>query len=174
MEMQSTESLQEKKTLFSRRKVHLDDVFTEYIGEGGRYQLFIVVILSINGFCSAGCFLDILWVADPKPHWCALPDNANPALHNLTLEERLNITTPWIEKDNKWVHDSCDVYDLNYSSLDSQSKHHNNTATTQCTEWEFDTSEFNGTIVEKVSKSNKRYHNWGDVSTEIYHSMSKF
>ena len=150
--MQSTDSLQEKK-LFSRQKLHLDDVFTEYIGEGGKYQLFTVIILSINGFCSAGCFMDILWVADPKPHWCALPENANPALYNLTLEERLNLTVPWIEKDNKWVHDSCNIYDLNYSSLVPQSKDHlkNSTATIQCTEWEFDTSEFNGTIVEKVT-----------------------
>ena len=152
MELKDTDSVKEKKNLLTRRRLHLDDVFKEYIGEGGKYQLFIVVILSMNGFFSAGLFMDILWVADPKPHWCALPDNANSALSNLSLEERLNITVPWIEKDHELVRDSCNIYDLNYSSFNPQNKNqmHNNTGTIPCSKWEFDTSEFNGTIVEKV------------------------
>ena len=151
MEMEATDSVKQKKVLLTRRRLNLDDVFKEYIGEGGKFQVFIVVILSMNGFFSAGIFMDILWVADPKPHWCALPDDANPPLTNLSLEERLNMTVPWIEKDNEWVHDSCNMYDLNYSSYDPQNKHvHNKTGTIPCSEWEFDTSEFNGTIVEKV------------------------
>ena len=64
-----------------------------------------------------GVFFDIYWVGDAKPHWCALPDDANPDIYNMPLEERLNLTIPLIEKDGEWIHDSCNMYDLNYTSL---------------------------------------------------------
>ena len=139
----------ELKILLSKRKVNLDDVFKEYIGEGGRYQIFLLIMLSVNAFCQATVFGDIIWVTDTKPHWCALPGDVNPALHNLTLKERFNVTVPWIEKDGQWVYDSCYTYDLNYSSIPHGER------TTQmsvkaCSSWEFDTSELKNTIVEKV------------------------
>ena len=52
------------KTLLSKRKIHLDDVFKEYIGEGEKYQIFLVVILTFSAFCSFGMFGDIIWVTD--------------------------------------------------------------------------------------------------------------
>ena len=94
----------------------MGDVFKEYIGEGGKYQIFLVVILIFSAFWSFAMFGDIIWVTDIKPHWCVLSNDANPALNNLTLNERLNLTVPWIEKDGEWIHDSCSMYDLNYSS----------------------------------------------------------
>ena len=140
----------ELKILLSKRKVNLDDVFKEYIGEGGRYQIFLLIMLSVNAFCQATVFGDIIWVTDTKPHWCALPGDVNPVLHNLTLKERLNVTVPWIEKDGQWISDSCYAYDLNYSSI----PHGERTAQMflkACSSWEFDTSELKNTIVEKVS-----------------------
>ena len=142
-------SPKELKILLSKRKVNLDDVFKEYIGEGGRYQIFLLIMLSVNAFCQAAVFGDIIWVTDTKPHWCAVPGDANPALHNWTLKERFNVTVPWIEKDGQWVYDSCYTYDLNYSSIPHGER------TTQmsvkaCSSWEFDTSELKNTIVEKV------------------------
>ena len=142
------------KTLLSKRKIHLDDVFKEYIGEGEKYQIFLVVILTFSAFCSFAMFGDIIWVTDIKPHWCALPNDTNPALYNLSLDERLNRTVPWIEKDDEWINDSCNMYNLNYSSsqiLDGNS-FSGKIGLIECSSWEFDTSEMKNTIVEKVSK----------------------
>ncbi len=139
--------------MHDRHRANLDFVFTSYIGEGGRYQIFLVVILACNALCSAGLYMDILWVADPKPHWCALPENASPAWKNLSEQQRLNLTIPWVEKDGKLSRESCTMFDLNYTSndMDYITRVHNNSATRKCESWEFDTSEFNGTIVEKWS-----------------------
>ncbi len=71
-------------------------------------------------------------------------------LRDLSLEERLNLTIPWIQHDGKWVRDSCHMYDLNDSNFDLKDRVGNSSGVIQCNEWEFDTSEFNGTIVEKV------------------------
>ena len=175
MELKDVDLLAEKNNFLTRRRLNLDDVFKEYIGEGGKYQLFIVVILAMNAYCSAGVFVDILWVADPKPHWCALPDNANPVLHNLSLDERLNLTVPWITKGDELVRDSCNMYDLNYSSLTPQNKLHihNTTSTVPCSEWEFDTSEFNGTIVEKVLRFNINQYSINCICYHILFDRSK-
>ncbi len=45
------------------------------------------------------------------------------------------------------------MYDLNYSTIDPAHVSHmdNSSALRKCEDWEFDTSEFNGTIVEKVN-----------------------
>ncbi len=58
-------------------------------------------------------------------------------------------------KDGEWTRDSCHMYDLNYSALDPAHVTHidNSSAVRKCQAWEFDTSEFNGTIVEKVKMS---------------------
>ena len=148
--MNQTESSKESKTLLSRTKVHLDDVFKEYIGEGGRYQIFLLVMLSVNTFCQAAIFGDIIWVTDLKPHWCALPDEANSTLYNLPLEKRLNLTVPWIEKDGRLVRDSCHRYKLNYSVWSPLNEPGVDTPIEDCSSWEFDTSELKNTIVEKV------------------------
>ena len=145
------ESSKEAKALLSRNKVHLDDVFKEYIGEGGRYQIFLLLMLSLNVFCQAAIFGDIIWVTDLKPHWCALPEGSNPALYNLTLEKRLSLTVPWIEKDGKLVHDSCHRYKLNYSTWILHNETGVSMPVEDCSSWEFDTSELRNTIVEKVS-----------------------
>ena len=61
---------------------------------------------------------------------------------------------PWIEKDDEWIHDSCNMYNLNYSSsqiLDGNS-FSDKIGLIECSSWEFDTSEMKNTIVEKVSK----------------------
>ncbi len=162
------EMTSEKEKLKERRRVHLDDVFAEYIGEGGKYQIFIVLLLAFNAFCTAGLYIDILWVADPKPHWCALPKDTNPSVLNLSLEERLDLTIPWIEVDNERVRDSCHMYDWNYSELRPNQQVDNSTPTTRCEAWEFDTSEFTGTIVEKVKPDFPQKQNAQNKPKTVY------
>ena len=142
----------DKKTLLLKRKIHLDDVFKEYIGEGGKYRIFLVFTLSLSAFCSFHVFGDIIWVTDIKSHWCALPSDADPSFRNLSLDDRINMTIPWIKKDNKEILDSCRMYDLNYSSFQSFNERNfsNEISTVKCSSWEFDTSEMKNTIVEQV------------------------
>ena len=156
------------------------DVFKEYIGESGRYQIYLVVILSLSALCSVSVFREIIFVKDVKPHWCALPEYAHPAFYNLGLEERLSLTIPMIKVENKWIRDSCHMHGLNYSV--SPERHvnmrsNNNTNIVKCSSWEFDKSELKNTLVEKVRKTDNflqlPYYFILRPATSSYHSEFK-
>ena len=55
MEMENKEGDKDGVKLVQKPRVHLDEVFKKYIGEGGKYQIFLVVILSLNGFLHEWC-----------------------------------------------------------------------------------------------------------------------
>ena len=72
-------------------------------------------------------------------HWCSQPDNLN----HWTVEQWRNFSSP--------VGDSCQMYDRNYSSLYDDVINNDGVEidTVPCHKWDYDTTTFQNTIVQK-------------------------
>ena len=82
-----------------------DDLLKLHVGEFGRYQRFVVVLVALT--CVPGVInsLNIVFLAAVPDHLCRSPSAAHL---NLSREDLLHLTTP--TKDQQ-----CSQYDQNYS-----------------------------------------------------------
>ena len=131
----------------------LDDILVDHIGQFGTYQRWLVFAISaVIGIMSAFNVMDIVFASIVPTFWCA-PPQGWPVPDNLTIDDRINLTTPYTLKDGDPQPDACLSYDFPNISVTSESvawqPSGNNTKA--CVFWEFDKLEYESTIISEVS-----------------------
>ncbi len=88
-----------------------DDILIDHVGEFGRYQKLIVLIISLTSIVAVFNGIDIVFAGATPKYWCEPPANVR-GLQNLTREELFNLTSPLItETDGTLSYDVCQQYD---------------------------------------------------------------
>ena len=83
-----------------------------------------------------------------------LPQPQEGPAANLTQEEWLNLTVPWVEADGHWGRSQCQLYANNVSYINETFAMNGTTrAVSKCSSYEYDTSVFKSTIVSEVCQS---------------------
>ena len=132
-----------------------DEVLTEHIGEFGRYQRGLVVLLCVTGIVTCLFTSDIVLIAGRQEHWCSVEPSDRS---NFTHEEWLNLTVPWEFRDGGWRRSRCSRYDLNFSDAQfleglqpaNLTGVFRNVSRMSCDSYEYDESVFQSTIVSQV------------------------
>ena len=126
-----------------------DDVFA-YIGDVGRYQIMVLVMISVFSFWGVE-LLSLTFIAGEMPHRCRVP-----ALSALPADRQRYISATEPKSPT-----SCRMFALNYSrfSIDelvtwNRSEMVDETTPTQsCHDgWEYESDIFDSTLVSKVSQ----------------------
>lgn len=118
---------------------HFDDLFDRF-GHWNAYQTCLVAcIWTLASWLVPS--VSINFIAAPMDHWCDLSEhNAG----NLTKDELKELLIP---KDQNGLFEKCRMY-----AVGGQTPRNNSEIETlSCTKWEYDTSQFDSSIVAKVS-----------------------
>ncbi|XP_076175139.1 organic cation transporter 1 [Ptiloglossa arizonensis] len=97
--------------------IDFDEVLV-HVGEKGKYQNIMYYLLCIPATLPAAflAFSQVFVSASPD-HWCRVPELEN-LKDLLTLEERKNLSVPYVEKsDGKIKYSKCTMYDVNYTAI---------------------------------------------------------
>ena len=89
--------------------MEFDDLLTNHLGEFGRYQKIIFILISLTAVASAFTTLGIIFVAAVPEHRCDIP-----RLDALGLDEveLLNLSIPFeYGNDGEKEYSSCKMYD---------------------------------------------------------------
>ena len=134
--------------------MQIDKVLETHVGSFGRYQKLLVALLSIPGFISCIFTMEILFTAGKMDYWCDIPQPQEGPLSNLTRDDWLAIAIPTKYEEGKPKRDKCTAYHINVSYI-GVSDSLQNTSTSQCSKYEYDTSVFKTTIVNEVSRQQR-------------------
>ncbi|XP_046399127.1 organic cation transporter protein-like isoform X2 [Ischnura elegans] len=127
------------------------DAILSTVGDFGRWQAVVTVLLSLVKIPVAWFQLGIVFLAPPFP---SPPTCARPPGSNISLELWRNISEPYVQKGDTMVYDSCHIYNLNYtgffdSGWNQTSQVSKSTTVIPCMSWEYDRSLFEETIISE-------------------------
>ena len=143
----------------THRKMKFDDLLRDHVGDCGRYQAFVVIILCMIGIPEAMFLLDIVFTAGRPDFWCAIP-KPKGALENITHDVWLNHTVPWEDRDGEWRRSRCSYYNRSFSesvnileNLEPENVTNGleDVPLAECSSFEYDQSVFISTIVTEVT-----------------------
>ena len=131
--------------------MYFDEIF-EYIGHFGLYQILLILVLGIVSFIGGTQAVAMNVLAPNVDHWCQIP-----RLRNFTFDQQKYIAIPYEKtQTGQWRYSQCYRYTFDFTNLtDRQLYHWNRTvmnlnATTKCTSWTFDQSQFASSAVSQV------------------------
>lgn len=130
----------------------MDEVL-ETIGQFGRYQKIIFVLICIPGIsCGIVMTLAVILLGIPN-HRCRLPgyENDTYSIQDATHQEHVSrYIPPPAADDSSLLYDKCHTYSYNASNTKfDNSSHPINATLVKCTSWVYDDSEFYETFVSK-------------------------
>ena len=132
------------------------DEMTKKLGQFGRYQKFIFLMLCLVEFPAAFNIMGIVFIAGVPEHWCQSMELFGL---NLTNDVMRNITIPLVERDGQSLYSSCSryVYDVAYDewTMDdvktSMLTDRANLSTETCPHgWNYADDQYESTIVSQV------------------------
>ncbi|XP_033741750.1 uncharacterized protein LOC117328333 [Pecten maximus] len=147
------EDQQQTETLVPKGpgKMKLDEVL-DTIGQFGRYQKFIFVLICIPGIsCGIVMTLAVILLGIPN-HRCSIPgyENDTYAIQDPLHQEHVARYIPPPTDDTSLPYDKCHLYSYNATSTRfDNSSHPINATLVTCTSWVYDDSEFYETFVSK-------------------------
>jgi len=117
------------------------DIITDNLGHIGRYQVLVGLLFALMEVPHAWCMLMHKFVSVPVDHWCTQPE----ALAHWSVEEWRNYSSP--------PGDSCNLYLHNRTLGPTAAAAHlgglgDSTPLEACSSWQYDTSQFQNTIIE--------------------------
>jgi len=130
--------------------MEFDDILIT-VGEMGRVQVLLYILLGIVGFPAGMQNLAMVFLGASMDIWCDIPQLRG--LSPKQIKEISSVSLP----DGSLT--SCEVYDLDYSSYSNETLAAwnrslmitNSTTTRSCNSWGYDTSEFESTVRSQVS-----------------------
>ncbi len=134
----------------SSNKLTIDDLLKHHVGELGRYQIVIFLILSLEYMFLCGDILSPIFISETPPHWCWLP----PDHLNCSKDELKSMLIP---KDDSGKYSQCYQYEIeppqNLTVICAHWNHANDTvkSTRQCDSWDFQHQHYKKTLVSEVS-----------------------
>jgi len=111
------------------------DVVTDNLGSIGRYQLFVGLLFAVMEIPHGWCMLLHKFISPNVDHWCARPDTTK-----WTVDQWRNISSP--------LGDSCHIYNMSFTE-DQPDLRKETEDIVPCNEWEYETSMFQNTIMQK-------------------------
>ncbi|XP_060072919.1 organic cation transporter protein-like isoform X2 [Ylistrum balloti] len=129
----------------------LDEVL-EKIGQFGRYQKIIFVLICIPGISCGIVMTSAVILLGVPNHRCSIPgyDNDTYSIQDPVHQEYVARYIPPSTDGTSLLYDKCHVYSFNASSTTfDNSSHPINATLVKCTSWVYDDSEFFETFVSK-------------------------
>ncbi|XP_071445792.1 organic cation transporter protein-like [Hetaerina americana] len=135
--------------LDGQKDVSPPDTVLSAVGDFGRWQALVTVLLSLVKIPVAWFQLGIVFLAPPLP---SPPTCARPSGSNITQELWRNISHPFTQVGDTIVYNSCQIYDRNYSAIAASGwngtfKDLKSLPVIPCKSWEYDRSLFEETII---------------------------
>ncbi|XP_072932797.1 organic cation transporter protein-like isoform X3 [Epargyreus clarus] len=115
---------------------NFDDLTSKAIGEFGRWQLWISVLMALLKLPMAWYQLNIIFMAPPQEFWCVKPNS----FHKYTTEEWRKMCAPQIEEN------PCLIFDPDVLLI-APTMERTLIALVPCTQFNYDTTTFTRTIV---------------------------
>ena len=130
-------------------------LLTNYIGEGGRYQMAIAFILMLTSVPGSFSAMEMVFFNLVPSHWCDI-GTLSPALSALNQSQVMYLSIPNAhETVNEYEPKPCVQYDRNYADataddIEGWIVNGNSTKTTSCNKWTYEESRLDDTITTKV------------------------
>ena len=138
-------------------EVEFDDLLTNYIGEFGRYQWFVLFVLCYEWMISVFVALNATFVAGVPDHWCHITDNVN--ISTCTQNQIKKNLLPKEEREGIIQHSQCERYDYELQNVSFGCTGIGNNIgvngssqlpTIECNKWFYDNEIYYNTIVTEV------------------------
>jgi len=117
------------------------DVITDNLGEIGRYQMLVGLLFAIMEIPHGWCMLLHKFISPNIEHWCAQPEE----LSHWSVQQWRNLSSP--------LGDSCNMYNRSYAEFAGGTFDEidmtGGTELIPCQTWDYDTSMFQNTIMQK-------------------------
>lgn len=122
----------------------------EYMGEFGRWQLFIFLACGLVGIPGAWTVYVMTFYSPKLDFWCARPSN----LMNVSVDVWRNYSSPLVQVSGQEVGVSsrCAVYDWDYEDVSNVEELYTlaGNKTRQCERWEYDKGIYERTMKDEV------------------------
>uniref|UniRef100_A0A8D8UN70 Organic cation transporter protein n=1 Tax=Cacopsylla melanoneura TaxID=428564 RepID=A0A8D8UN70_9HEMI len=133
-----------------------DDVISNAIGEFGRWQCNLTILLSLLNIPCTWHIFALTFQAADQNFWCAQTDHFD----HLSFSEWINISGVFTRNDGKLRYNPCSIKDLDFSHSydDLLFESENVTTTRPCHKWVYDTKNFGETIISEWNLVCTREH----------------
>ncbi|KAI5727113.1 hypothetical protein M8J76_014403 [Diaphorina citri] len=133
-----------------------EDPISNAIGEFGRWQFQLTVLLSLLNIPCTWHIFALTFQAADQNFWCAQTDNFD----HISFPEWINISGVFTRDDEKFGYNPCAIKDLDYSQSyhDLLLESENVTTTRPCQKWLYDTNNFGDTIISEWNLVCTRAH----------------
>ncbi|CAH1798690.1 unnamed protein product [Owenia fusiformis] len=127
-----------------------DQLLKAYLGEIGRYQMWIIFWLSWVWIWGAFNNMGIVFLAAVPDHWCATPE-----LDNLTLTQDVykNISIPYDVEKSEYL--SCEKYNMSFGRMTKADiegttfANRSGVARVGCSSWQYDQTLYKSSVVSE-------------------------
>ncbi|KAG1714398.1 Solute carrier family 22 member 5 [Nymphon striatum] len=125
------------------------DVLTSYIGEFGRWQMYIFMVASGSALPSAMHTYAMTFFAPTLDFWCARPDHLKD---KISAHVWRNYSSPLEFVEGKEIRSQCRQFDWNYNYVNETNiMFMRQTETIECQKWEFDNGIYQRTMREEFN-----------------------
>ena len=142
--------------LVEKKVKTIDELLTDSIGEFGRYQGFILLLVAVQYMFITCTIMSPIFVVAAPDHWCSVPHNMYNT--SCTQKQLKKILIPKEFVKGQWVHSKCSIYaysEENITRLCTENDDVNVSSavtmeTKGCESWEYEESHFTNTVATEV------------------------
>ena len=138
-------------------EMEFDRLLTDYVGQGGRYQMCIAILLALSGFPCSFSMMEMVFLNLAPTHYCDVTP-LSPALAAMNQSELMYLSIPnAVESGDGYEPEACFQYDRNYAEATEDDIEswmtdgaNSTTKTSSCSTWAYEESRIDDTITTKV------------------------
>ena len=138
-------------------EIEFDRLLTDYLGQNGRYQMWIAILLTFTSVPCAFSMMEIVFLNLVPAHYCDVTPLSS-ALSALNQSELMYLSIPnAVASDDGYEPSACIQYDRNYAEATEDDIERwrrdetNSTKTIYCSTWTYEESRIDDTITTEVS-----------------------
>ena len=137
-------------------EMEFDRLLTDHVGQGGRYQMFIAILLAFTGFPCCFSTMELVFLNLSPLHHCDVT-SLSPTLSALNQSELMYLSIPnAVASKDGYEPEACFQYDRNYTEATAddierwRTDESNSTKTIYCSAWTYEESRIDDTVTTEV------------------------
>ena len=141
----------------SKMALTFDDILKKHVGEFGKYQIMMVLLISTTNFLLCFTSMSAVFIADNPAHHCQLPMELQEL--NCSEQDIKNYALPSALQEGEETHDQCHLFKRSYANLtvadvcpfpepsSTFDRNYSMEERIKCDTWHYDTSVYQSTVV---------------------------